>query len=119
MVLVKTILVVDDIADIRDLASTVLRGEGYAVREAADGEEALAAVAEMQEKPCLILLDLMMPVMDGRTLVERLREQGSVIPIVVISATVGERVEGVLMMVRKPISPDAIRAIAREFCSGE
>ncbi len=117
--MVKTILVVDDVADIRDLASTVLRAEGFEVREAADGEEALAILAAMPEKPCLVLLDLMMPVMDGRTFMERLGEQGSQIPVVVISATVGERVEGVLMMVRKPISPEAIRAIAREFGDSE
>ncbi len=115
---VKTVLVVDDIADIRDLAALVLRDAGYAVREASNGEEALAILATMQVAPCLILLDLMMPVMDGLTLVERLREQGSLIPVVIVSATVSERVAGVLLTVRKPVSPDALRAIVCEHCGG-
>ena len=114
----KTVLVVDDIADIRDLAALVLRDAGYAVREASNGEEALAILATMQVAPCLILLDLMMPVMDGLTLVERLREQGSLIPVVIVSATVSERVAGVLLTVRKPVSPDALRAIVCEHCGG-
>lgn len=59
-----TILVVDDDPSIRRLLGAVLGGEGFRVREAQDGQAALAIVA--QEVPDLILLDLAMPVMDGQ-----------------------------------------------------
>ncbi|MGH2353490.1 MAG: response regulator [Chloroflexota bacterium] len=59
----RRILVVDDDADIRYVLSVVLEEDGYQVVTATDGADALAAVA--QAPPDLILLDLVMPVMDG------------------------------------------------------
>jgi DNA-binding response OmpR family regulator len=60
---VRTILVVDDDAEIRDLAELVLRGAGYAVQKASCGREALDAAVTFE--PDLILLDVNMPDMDG------------------------------------------------------
>jgi DNA-binding response OmpR family regulator len=58
-----TILVVDDDDAIRAFVAMALADEGYAVREARDGREALAAAAA--DQPCAILLDMRMPTMDG------------------------------------------------------
>jgi CheY-like chemotaxis protein len=80
------VLVVDDDPDILDAICDILEGEGYRVARARHGAEALERVEE--ERPSLILLDLMMPVMDGVAFAQALRRQphrGS-IPIVVISA---------------------------------
>ncbi len=80
------VLVVDDDPDILDAICDILDGEGYRVARARHGVEALDRVA--QERPSVILLDLMMPVMDGVAFAQALRTregQGS-IPIVVISA---------------------------------
>jgi CheY-like chemotaxis protein len=89
------VLVVDDDPDILDAICDILDGEGYRVARARHGLEALERVK--QEAPAVILLDLMMPVMDGLAFAEalRARERGraasvgashSTIPIVVISA---------------------------------
>ena len=80
------VLVVDDDPDARSRLRTVLERNGWEVREASNGEEALASVAEMP--PLVILLDLTMPVMDGFSFLENLRERpdGGDIPVIVLSA---------------------------------
>ncbi len=79
-------LVVDDDPDILEVICDILEGEGYRVSRARHGLEALDRVA--QERPAVILLDLMMPVMDGVDFATRLRarETDWAAPIVVISA---------------------------------
>ena len=69
------VLVVDDHAPVRELVRLVLEGAGYAVREAADGAEALRRVRET--RPGVILLDLAMPGLDGPGFVVAYRAQGS------------------------------------------
>lgn len=80
------ILVVDDDPDARDRLRTVLKRDGWTVTEAANGQEALAAVAI--RVPQLILLDLTMPVMDGFTFLHALRERPGCadVPVVVLTA---------------------------------
>ncbi|MFE0463031.1 response regulator transcription factor [Kitasatospora sp. NPDC058965] len=67
------LLVVDDEPNIRELLSASLRFSGFRVESAGTGEEALAAIAV--ERPDLVVLDVMLPDLDGFTVVERLREQ--------------------------------------------
>jgi len=80
------ILVVDDLAEIRDLLQVYLEDEGHQVLTAKDGQEALAAVAAHQ--PDLILLDVMMPGTDGYEVCRRLKsnEETAFIPIVMLTA---------------------------------
>jgi signal transduction histidine kinase/DNA-binding response OmpR family regulator len=80
------ILVVDDDDTTREIFRRTLEGAGWQVREAADGREALAALAE--RLPSMILLDLMMPVMDGFEFIEeyRLHPEWHAIPVVVVTA---------------------------------
>jgi PAS domain S-box-containing protein len=79
-------LVVDDQADNRDLLTRALRGHGWEVAEAANGREALAQLR--QRVPDVVLLDLMMPEMDGFEFVETVRreEAWKAVPIVVVTA---------------------------------
>jgi CheY-like chemotaxis protein len=79
----KRALVVDDDASIRELLSTALEDEGFEVVPATNGQDALAVCERW--RPDVIVLDLMMPVMDGWTFAKRLRERDE-IPIVVLSA---------------------------------
>ncbi len=79
----KRVLVVDDDASIRELLATALEDDGYEVVPATNGEDALSVVERW--RPDVIVLDLMMPVMDGWTFAKRLRERHE-IPIVVLSA---------------------------------
>jgi signal transduction histidine kinase/DNA-binding response OmpR family regulator len=80
------VLVVEDDAPMREVLRRTLEKEGWAVREAANGREALAALAEA--RPELILLDLMMPEMDGFQFVDEVRthHEWRSIPIVVVTA---------------------------------
>lgn len=82
----STLLVVEDDPMTRDMMTRMLRKEGWYVRDATNGREALERVAAM--KPSLILLDLMMPEMDGFEFLEELRktEVGRTIPVMVVTA---------------------------------
>jgi HD-like signal output (HDOD) protein/DNA-binding NarL/FixJ family response regulator len=88
----KTILVVDDMAVIRDPVAAALRLEGFDTNTAANGREALAA---MQVKPAdLVLLDVLMPEMDGLTFLKHLRADARLgrIPVVLLTAVNDKRV---------------------------
>lgn len=83
----KPVLVVDDDPDIRESLCALLQGEGYATITAENGAE---AVAQMQEhQPCFVILDLMMPVMDGWEVRTKMQEQHELatIPVCVVTAT--------------------------------
>lgn len=87
------VLVVDDDPPSVKMISFLLREEGYTVLTAADGEEALRSVQE--EKPDLIILDVMMPKVDGLEVCRRLRRQLVDVPIIILSAK-GETADRVL-----------------------
>lgn len=78
------ILVVEDDKNTRKLLTTVLSNNGYHVTEATNGEEALDALEHNHVD--LMVLDVMMPKMDGFTLTETLRQGGSQLPILILSA---------------------------------
>ena len=84
------LLVVDDEREIREVVKTTLQDQGYQIVEAADGVEAYAAAADaaVAEKPDLIVMDLMLPHMNGFEVLEKLKEnpQTSYIPVVVLTA---------------------------------
>lgn len=82
------ILVVDDDADIRETMIDLIRDQGYEAIGATDGHDALGRLRASSRKPCLILLDLMMPRMDGWQFREVQRKDPALadIPVVVISA---------------------------------
>ena len=77
-------LVVDDDPDIRELLFTALEDEGFEVVPAGNGQEALAAMKTF--RPDVIVLDLMMPVMDGWQFAKELRNRDEEIPLVLLSA---------------------------------
>ena len=80
----QTVLVVDDEPTIVDLVAEVLADEGYRVRRAHDGAEALDLID--RDPPDALVTDVMMPRLDGVTLVGRLRERSLAIPVVLMSA---------------------------------
>jgi CheY-like chemotaxis protein len=104
------VLVVDDDLDIRCTIAQVLREEGFRVREARDGRDALAKIEE--EMPDLLLLDLMMPVMSGWQLLETLRDTPHcrTLPVIILSAAppTGEITEGCADYIEKPVSFDRL-----------
>jgi len=88
------ILIVDDDARLREFVRVNLEMDGYSVREAASAAEGLAALEE--EPPDLILLDVMMPEVDGWEMLRRVRERHGVdaIPVIMFSGKVDERTAG-------------------------
>ena len=116
-----SILVVDDDPDIRDSLSDILTEEGYRVSGARNGREALDYL-QNQTRPSLILLDMMMPEMDGwsfRLEQQKLPELAS-IPVVILSAHGNVRdaalALGAADYLRKPLSIDSLLEIAERYC---
>ncbi len=113
-----TVLVVDDDPDILDALSEILEAEGYGVTRARNGQEALERLSP--ERPDLILLDLMMPVMDGWAFARHMRERGpglSELPIIVLSAdrNVGARARdiGAVGHLAKPFELSDLLSLVR------
>jgi DNA-binding response OmpR family regulator len=108
------VLVVDDEPAIRQALERVLRDEGFAVRLAAGGREALAAIAT--RPPAVIVLDVAMPDLDGVTVTRRLRADGIEVPICILSARdeVSDRVAGLSSgaddYLVKPFAPEELTA---------
>jgi len=118
------VLIVDDDPDIRDSLREVLEDEGYEVATVANGREALDHLKASNPRPCVILLDLMMPVMDGWTFVEECQRRTccSDVPIVVTSAShdlpnTAERLRsfGVRTCLAKPFDVDGLLALVERY----
>ena len=92
------ILVVDDDPTVSDVVRRYLEQDGYLVRLAADGAEALTAAAALP--PDLAVLDLMMPGIDGIEVCRRLRRQWPDLPVVMLTA-LGEEADRVLGLPRR------------------
>lgn len=112
---VRKVLVVDDESSMRFLLRIILEGAGYEVSEAKHGAAALERVKE--SRPNLVVTDLMMPVMNGRDLVGRLRAdpETASIPILLLSANPNAVVAAVDAVVGKPFDPEAVVEAARSL----
>jgi PAS domain S-box-containing protein len=118
-----TILIVDDLSANREVLVTLLRSQGHRLLEAADGRQGLAVVQE--ERPDLVITDVLMPVMDGYEFVRQLRLDTATrsIPVVFYTAHYGEREaralalsSGVSFVLIKPVEPeDALKIVERVF----
>jgi CheY-like chemotaxis protein len=117
----NTILIVEDNPDIREIFRTLFELEGFDVHLAENGQDALHRLDDDHVEPCLILLDLSMPVMDGWTFLDVLhgRDDGDRIPVTVLSANVDAALSRDLKsrygcrVLRKPASVEALLGIAK------
>jgi two-component system response regulator MprA len=91
-----TILVVDDDQAVREALRRALTMQGYSVSLAADGQEALVTLAANGQTVDLLIVDLLMPYVDGIEVTRRLRAEGSAVPILMLTARdqVSDRVAG-------------------------
>ena len=115
------LLVVDDDPDIRECLTEVLSDEGYEVRTAANGVEALEFLRQNAETPCLVLLDLMMPIMNGFQVLEALEKNHVLarIPVVVVSAS-HTSPDPRVSHLRKPVNLNSLLELVEErSTSGE
>ena len=111
------VLIVDDEPQVREIVATYLEREGFAVRSAADGHEALVEIG--RQRPDALVLDLMLPGVSGLDVLRKLRSGGDEVPVIVMSArgSEPERVAGLELgaddYVAKPASPREIAARVR------
>ncbi|MCW5851984.1 MAG: response regulator [Anaerolineae bacterium] len=115
------VFIVDDDFSIRDVFREILEDEGYSVASAANGRVALDKLRR-GTRPCVILLDLMMPVMDGwQFRVEQQKDPAlAEIPVVVVSADTQVRQKAASLQaagyLQKPTEMDVLLATVRQHC---
>ena len=112
------VFVVDDDESIRESLCEILNDEGYAALGASNGQEAMELLRH--RRPCLILLDLMMPVMDGPTFRAQQLQEPSLreIPVVVITAAGASATRGLMAqaLLPKPLRIETVLGVAERFC---
>lgn len=118
----KNILIVEDDDSIREILKLALQLEGYDVHIAANGREGLEELSKMP-KPCVILLDLMMPVMDGWAFSDALSQNPdwTKIPIVVVTAfsEKAATLSRVAKIIKKPVDLEFLLTTVRSYCAAE
>ena len=118
----RTVLIVEDDRDLREAIGEILEHDRFHVMHAAHGAEAIDILRTSSELPELILLDLMMPVMNGMQFraIQQNDPRLAAIPVVVMSAvTDGERKASALRpaaFLPKPADREQILAVVRRFC---
>lgn len=116
------VLLVEDDYTIRESFAQILEEEGYRTAQAANGREALTYLLQASQRPCVILLDLMMPVMNGWDFRAEQQRNPAIadIPVVVISAdrTAGQAVGplGVHDFLAKPVDIPRLIAAVKSVC---
>jgi len=111
-----TILVVEDNDDVREMMTVALELEGHHVHTAANGRQALAQL-ENGLRPSVILLDLMMPVMNGWEFRSALKRDArfSDIPVIVVSAVGGDLVGQTGLFLGKPVDVDTLLDVVGDY----
>jgi CheY-like chemotaxis protein len=118
----KPVLIVDDNEDVRAALSCLLQTEGYATACADNGATALNLLRQEHLEPCLILLDLNMPVMDGKAFrnVQRDDPRLAMVPVVLYSGAddAANEVEGLAVthVFQKPLDLNALLGMVHQHC---
>lgn len=113
------VLIVEDNEDIAAWVGDILELHGYAVEKALSGEEALAYLSSTRQRPCIVLLDLVMPNMSGWDLIRHLRPQDRLvaIPIAVLSVTgTPQAIPDGIRVVKKPVAILPLISAVEEHC---
>jgi CheY-like chemotaxis protein len=114
----RSILIVEDEPSIRENLQMILELEGYSVFTATNGKEGLQVLRKMP-RPCLILLDLLMPVLNGMEFLEAKSHEDAIaaIPVCIVSG-VAEKpdLSKASGFVKKPIDLDALLNFVRNYC---
>jgi len=115
----RIVMVIDDDEDVREVLRDFIEDIGYRPVVAANGQEGLDALRKLDEPPCVILLDLMMPVMDGWRFLEVVAGDADLASIpVVISTSAPDRAPSGPRVLAKPVDLEDFVAELRHHCSG-
>lgn len=115
----STVLIVDDSSWQRNVLSALVKEEGYEAQTATNGKEGLDLL--LAESPDCVLLDMLMPEMDGIQVLEALKTRGITIPVAVISADIQEWKKerclelGAQFFLKKPFKKDELRATLKSL----
>ncbi len=115
----RTILVVEDDDDIRNAIVDLLENEGYNTQSAINGKDALEKLRVIKERPCLVLLDMMMPIMNGREFLDEVMKDSLLapIPVLIVSAVADKsNTEGSVGFLKKPIDIDVVLKVVSQYC---
>jgi len=113
-----TVLLVEDEEELRESMRDALEMEGYDVVAATDGLDALERLEHI-EHVCIVLLDLLMPRMDGWEFFEkfRARPELAAVPVIVHSSAPSRAPAGVTKVLQKPLQIDRLLDVVREYCA--
>jgi CheY-like chemotaxis protein len=113
----QAVLIVEDDEDIRETMKLALEMAGYRTFTAANGREGIELLPRMP-RPCVILLDLMMPVLDGWGFVKAMKTMDGMakVPVVVLTAFGGAKDIEADRVLMKPLNLDVLYRAVREFC---
>jgi DNA-binding response OmpR family regulator len=113
-----TVLVIEDEQDLREMIRDALEMSGYAVVTAEDGQDALDKISGI-DNLCLVILDLLMPVMNGWDFFEKMRQRAehASVPVVVHTSAPSEAPVGVTRVIQKPMAFDRLVSVVREYCA--
>jgi CheY-like chemotaxis protein len=113
-----TVLVVEDEEELREMMRDALEFNGYTVVTAGDGVDALAKLSAI-ESLCLVILDLLMPQMNGWDFFEKMRTQAAFasVPVVVHTSAPSRAPAGVARVLQKPVMFERLLAVVQEYCA--
>ena len=113
-----TVLIVEDEQDLRDMLRDALELNGYSVVTASNGQEALNKI-ESIEQLCLVILDLLMPVMNGWDCFQKIRERSKFasVPVVVHTSAAASAPAGATRVLQKPLKFDRLLSVVKEYCA--
>jgi CheY-like chemotaxis protein len=115
----KSVLVVEDDDSIRESMIEMLEMEGYSTYSAINGQEALKLLNGNIPKPCLVLLDMMMPIMNGREFLDQMMKDSVLapIPVLIVSAVADPASsKGSIGFLKKPIDIESVLTIVAKYC---
>jgi DNA-binding response OmpR family regulator len=112
-----TVLVIEDEEDVREMIRDALELNGYAVVTAEEGNDALGKLS-LIEGLCLVLLDLVMPGMNGWDFFEAMRRRSELdaVPVLVYSSATHQAPRGVTRVIQKPLTFEQLLTTVREYC---
>lgn len=118
----KRVLVIEDDHNMRVTMRQTLEAYGYSVQSATNGKDALDYLRRSVEKPDLILLDIMMPLMSGWEFIKEQRKDAALSSIPVVIVTASEGVQGATLparaLIQKPFELTTLMTVVRKLCGG-
>lgn len=113
----NTVLVVDDEVATCETLRDVFEEEGFTVHTAGNGRDALLLLRELAVKPCIVILDLIMPILDGNAVYQAMKADASLaaIPILVVTSDPSRAPVGAVVL-RKPVALGTLLAAVNRCC---